>query len=117
MELLASGPADLVLALGGGAVLRERARIALQKTVRIYLFASPEALRKRLRQAGEARPSLTGADPVLEVESVLAQRDPVYRAASDAALDTSASTPSESVEALAALVVGLLSLEQERRAS
>lgn len=113
-EILASGPRDLVIALGGGAVLRERSRVALARTVRIYLFAAPDVLRQRLRHAGVARPSLTGADPLLEIEAVLAQREPIYRAASDGQLDTSASTFSNSVEGLTALVQGLLSLEQER---
>lgn len=113
-EILASGPRDLVIALGGGAVLRERSRFALARTVRIYLFAAPDVLRQRLQHAGVARPSLTGADPLLEIDAVLAQREPIYRAASDGQLDTSASTFSNSVEGLTALVQGLLSLEQER---
>jgi len=115
-EILASGPRDLVIALGGGAVLRERSRIALARTVRIYLFAAPDVLRQRLRHAGVARPSLTGADPLLEIESVLAQREPIYRAESDSQLDTSAMTLAAALDTLVSVSERVSLIESTRLA-
>jgi shikimate kinase len=75
-----------VIALGGGtptapgaAELLRRERDSGRCEV-IYLSASARTLRERLRDADNSnRPSLTGADPLAEIEMVLAQRDPLYR--------------------------------------
>ena len=86
----------VVLALGGGtptapgaeAMLRDaqaRGRAAL-----VYLRCDPDVLRSRLRAAGGAgvnRPSLTGGDPLDEIERVHAARDPLYRALADVVLE------------------------------
>jgi shikimate kinase len=45
----------------------------------IYLRAEASTLRTRLAATNLAmRPSLTGADPLIEIEVVLARRDPLY---------------------------------------
>ncbi|MFG0329401.1 MAG: shikimate kinase [Phycisphaerales bacterium] len=82
----AAGDEDpLVLALGGGAPLvpaigaRMRAEAASGRMVIVYLECRPETLRSRLRGGTEDRPSLTGADPLDEIEAVLARREPAYR--------------------------------------
>lgn len=80
-RVLAAG----VVALGGGtpthppceAELRVR---AARGDVLIYLRASVETLRSRLRATNVAtRPSLTGADPIAEVQTLWDRRDPLYR--------------------------------------
>jgi shikimate kinase len=57
----------------------------------IWLYAEPAILSQRLRQdqsSSDFRPSLTGADPVAEMARVLAEREPLYRAAAHLVLDT-----------------------------
>jgi shikimate kinase len=84
---------DVVISVGGGAVLREENREALKASGHkiIYLKCEPEELFRRI-QADEAtslmRPSLTGLGGSLEeVEQMLAQREPIYRSVMTAELD------------------------------
>ena len=81
-----------VLAPGGGVVLDpDNVEILRAHGLLIWLTADPAALGRRLRQdqgTREFRPSLTGADPVAEIEQVLAEREPLYRAAAHFVVDT-----------------------------
>jgi shikimate kinase len=81
-----------VLAPGGGVVLDpENVQVLRDHGLVIWLTASPAALGRRLlgdQGSGEFRPSLTGADPVAEIEQVLAARQPLYRAAAHLTIDT-----------------------------
>lgn len=81
-----------VLAPGGGVILDpENVQILRQHGLIIWLTAEPATLGQRLRQdlaRQESRPSLTGADPVAEMERVLAEREPLYRAAAHLVFDT-----------------------------
>lgn len=78
----------VVLATGGGAILREDNRKALRKngTV-VYLRASVEALLERT-QASKHRPLLETSDRRAALESLMAARDPLYRAEADIIVDT-----------------------------
>lgn len=73
----------IVLATGGGAVLREenRRRLAARGTV-IYLHAAPEILLERTR-SDKNRPLLQVADPLAKLRALYHARDPLYRAAAD----------------------------------
>jgi shikimate kinase len=81
-----------VLAPGGGVVLdQENVQILRENGLIIWLTADFATLSHRLQQdlgSQEFRPSLTGADPVAEMERVLAEREPLYRAAAHLVLDT-----------------------------
>lgn len=75
-----------VIALGGGTPTAPGAADLLRKerdalSVRlIYLHASADDLRERLGAADLTnRPTLTGANPLAEIDVVLARRDPLYR--------------------------------------
>jgi len=58
---------------------------------------------------GEAqRPSLTGSGSLMEVEEVLAERVPVYRAVADVVIDTAGKPPGK----IAAEIAGKLGAEQ-----
>lgn len=69
----------LVLATGGGIVLREGNRQALQtaSTV-IYLRSTPEELFRRLRHDTH-RPLLQVGDPLRKLRELSHERDPLYR--------------------------------------
>ena len=86
-ELTADG-SSLVLATGGGAVLRpvNRQRLRERGTV-IYLRASPEQLSKRL-QHDTKRPLLQVADPLKRLRELYSERDPLYRECAHFVIDT-----------------------------
>lgn len=91
-----------VIALGGGTPTAPGAAEILRNQrdagrIRIiYLSAPAETLRARLAGANNAdRPSLTGADPLVEVEAVLARRDPLYRELADDVVETEGRRPEE----------------------
>ena len=72
-----------VIALGGGAVLREATRELLQRSgVVVWLTAPAETLAARITAdaaSADRRPSLTGLPPREEVRRLLAEREPLYR--------------------------------------
>ncbi|MBL8371450.1 MAG: shikimate kinase [Burkholderiaceae bacterium] len=79
---------DIVLATGGGAVLREKNRLNLRdRTTVVYLRATPEALFRRLRH-DTSRPLLQVADPLARLRDLYSQRDPLYRQTAHFTLET-----------------------------
>ena len=74
---------DIVLATGGGAVLRpaSRERLKANGTV-IYLYANPETLWHRVCNSRH-RPMLQAADPRQRLFDLYEQRDPLYREVAD----------------------------------
>lgn len=83
-----------VLALGGGTPTAPGAAEALRRARQagaslVYLRAQPTVLRSRLEGSGLAhRPSLTGADPLDEIEEVFQARDPLYLGLADRVVET-----------------------------
>jgi shikimate kinase len=79
---------QVVLATGGGAVLRESNRQSLRKagTV-IYLRSSPEELFKRLRH-DQQRPLLQVDDPLGKLRELYRVRDPLYRRTAHYVIET-----------------------------
>ena len=78
IEQLASQP-GIVLATGGGAVLRPSNRDALHSHTHVfYLRATPEDLHRRLRNDTH-RPLLQVADPLRRLRELYRERDPLYR--------------------------------------
>ena len=77
-----------VLATGGGAVLRSNNRTALhERTISLYLRASPEDLIRRLRHDTQ-RPLLQVADPARKLREMFATRDPLYRQTAHFVIET-----------------------------
>jgi shikimate kinase len=102
--LTREGP--LVLATGGGAVLREANRRALrQRTTVIYLRATPEELLRRLRHDTQ-RPLLQTDDPQARLRQLWRERDPLYRRTAHYVFDTGR----PSVAALAQMILAQLEL-------
>jgi len=92
--------APCVLALGGGTPTAPGAESALRDAqarrdlLLCYLACHPATLRARLEAAGGAganRPSLTGDDPLDEIERVHTARDGAYRALADVVVEEPAS--------------------------
>ena len=88
-----------VLALGGGAVLREENRELLATCSQvIWLWASAQAIDQRISSdpttAGR-RPNLTNRGGLHEIEQLLAEREPIYRACATLEVDTEDKDPAE----------------------
>lgn len=94
---------DIVLATGGGVVLSEHNRrlLAEHGTV-IYLRAAPHDLWQRTRH-DKNRPLLQTDDPLMKLQELFAQRDPLYREIADVIVDTGSQS------------VGLLAHKLEQR--
>ncbi len=82
-----AGKKRLVVATGGGSILHTEAwqRLRRHGTV-VWLQASRETILARLekdRKTARQRPPLTGMERAAEVDALLAERIPLYRAGSD----------------------------------
>ncbi len=81
---------NTVIACGGGIVLNQinidRLR---QKSMIVYLTASPAVILKRVLSDGEERPLLKVANPTLAIRELLGYRKPFYERAADIKIDTS----------------------------
>lgn len=79
---------DIVLATGGGAVLREENRKRLkERGVVIYLYASLDQLYERTSR-DRNRPLLQTEDPRGKLEQLITERDPLYREVADMVVHT-----------------------------
>jgi shikimate kinase len=100
IDELSSG-GGVVLATGGGAVLRQTNRDALHARCQVfYLRASPEDLFRRLRR-DTTRPLLQVADPLRRLREMFRERDPLYRRTAHFVVET----PRPSVPALINMVL------------
>lgn len=86
----------LILACGGGTVLRAENRALLrERCVRVWLRVSREEILTRLgRPEAPRRPMLEGRDASALVEALLREREPFYREC-DLAVETDRRTPAE----------------------
>jgi shikimate kinase len=96
------GRERLVIATGGGAVLRPVNRDLLKSAGFVaWLTAPPETIWARLRAdstTSQRRPNLTPTGGVDEVRALVAAREPLYRAVAHFTADTDGPSP-ESVAA------------------
>jgi len=102
--------ARIIVATGGGVVLRESNRRRLRGAGKVvWLTADVATICRRLAEdssTAERRPALTGAAGAFapaEVEELLRQREPFYRECADVVLDTTHRSPED-------IVCGLLDL-------
>jgi shikimate kinase len=102
--------AEHVVALGGGAVLREENRKALSAGGHkiVYLRCDAEELHRRIHsdpQTAATRPALTGlGGGIGEIERLLAEREPIYRGCMTAELDVTNLTLEEATVYIARLL-------------
>jgi shikimate kinase len=91
----------LVLATGGGVVMDPyNVKNLRSHGVIIYLEADAIVLHQRLQNdqvAGIERPSLSGEDPLKEIDAMLKVRTPLYTAASDFVIQTAKQSPEQIV--------------------
>ena len=79
---------NLVVATGGGAVLRPENRAALKEGgIVVYLHATPHLLFERTR-LDHNRPLLQVADPMKKIEDLFAERDPLYCEVADITINS-----------------------------
>lgn len=84
----ADGTRGLVLATGGGALLRPINRQRLhERTTVVYLRSTPEELYRRLRHDTQ-RPLLQVADPQAKLRELYEQRHPLYEETAHYCVDT-----------------------------
>lgn len=89
-----SGRQNVIVATGGGIILREENRKVMRKTGEvIYLRAPFKILWKRLKGC-QTRPILQTADPKATLTELIEERDPLYSAEADTIveIDTDSST-------------------------
>ena len=91
----------LVLATGGGPLLRETTRVRLkQQAYTIWLQADVPTLLTRIRPDGK-RPLLAGKDLAQTLHDLLTIREPIYAAAADLNINTNG----QSLEAVVGIIV------------
>lgn len=96
----------MVLATGGGAVLRPSNRNALRSRCHVfYLRASAEELARRLRHDTQ-RPLLQVSDPLARLRELYRERDPLYRRTAHYVVEA----PRPSVASLTGMVLMQLEL-------
>jgi shikimate kinase len=79
---------DIVLATGGGAVLKpENRKVLSEHGTVVYLRASPHELWQRTRH-DRNRPLLQTGNPLGKLTELYGQRDPLYREIADIIVDT-----------------------------
>ncbi len=97
---------DLVLATGGGVVLRPANRDALHGRCTVfYLRSTAEELARRMRHDTQ-RPLLQGGDKLRKLRELFRERDPLYRRTAHYVVET----PRPSVPALLNMVLMQLEL-------
>jgi shikimate kinase len=99
---------DIVLATGGGAVLREPNRKALRENgLVLYLHASVPVLWERTK-CSRHRPLLRTGDPLKTLEQLYRVRDPIYRETAHRVVDADHARVSRLVAVVGELSRGAL---------
>ena len=98
-ELLGGGP--VVLATGGGAVLKPENRQLIRENAQLvaYISADPKVLFDRTRH-DRTRPLLQVADPLKRLRELHSERDPLYREVANMVVDGNRSNAKQIVELL-----------------
>ena len=95
---------NLVIATGGGVVIdRENVRNLKKNGWVVWLDTGIPVIRERMKKAqksGESRPTLSGVDPLEEIDGILHERMPVYELTSDYRVDTDRQNPEEVGQAI-----------------
>lgn len=80
----------IVLATGGGAVLREENRRCLTERGRVVLLAVEVSEQLRRVAGDKRRPLLNTTDPEARLKAIMTEREPIYRSVADVVIKTDA---------------------------
>ncbi|GAB4100138.1 shikimate kinase [Sinomonas halotolerans] len=105
-----AGPAGLVLALGGGAVLREETRVRLSGAHRVYLTASWEDVAPRLAGCSD-RPLLQG-DAEARWKALMETRGPVFESLATLRVPTGGPTAAAVAASIAEAIAAPCRIDQ-----
>jgi len=95
----------ILLATGGGVVMRPENRVALGgRGIVVYLYTS---LEQQVARTGNDRhrPLLQGVDPVQTLQDLMAVRDPLYREIADYVVETDGLTARSVAQKLGAMLL------------
>ena len=97
---------NAVVATGGGVVQDpENMKRLKQDAFTVWLQVDPDTVMARTR-GGQGRPLLQEPDPRQRILELMAQRESLYRAHADLAVDTAASSPEEVVGRIVEALAG-----------
>ncbi|MDR3109178.1 MAG: shikimate kinase [Planctomycetaceae bacterium] len=98
----------LVIASGGGAILRENTRALMRKRGEvIWLTADPKTILARIqtdKTTSTRRPDLTNLTQLEEIKTILTARTPLYQNTAHVIIDTESITRAKLVEEIIALL-------------
>lgn len=91
---------EVVVSLGGGAILREQNRNCINKRCSpvVWLQASVETIEARIHAdslSASQRPNLTKQGGILEIQQILKERTPLYASTATICFDTELQSPAE----------------------
>lgn len=88
LQEIGARPGRFIIATGGGVIGRRRNRqLVRQLGYVVWLQVSRETIIERTRRSRD-RPLLETDDPVAKIDTLLAEREPLYREVADLELDT-----------------------------
>ncbi len=96
----------VILALGGGAILRERNRLAIRRGLVVWLQADPQTIWQRTTAdpaTTQRRPNLTTGG-IQEIEELLTARTSLYQECADHSVQTVGQTPDQIADQIVCLL-------------
>ncbi len=99
---------QLIIATGGGVILRPENRALLRRGLVVWLRAPAAILWERLQADAttvERRPALSGGG-LAEIEELLAARAPLYHGCAEFVVDTAEQTPEQVADQISAWIRG-----------
>ncbi len=96
----------VIISAGGGVVTRpENVQILRSFAYLVLLTASKEEIFRRIMLEGkEKRPLLAKPDPMGEIEKLLAKREPLYKDAANAQVDTTGKNPRKIISEILVII-------------
>ena len=99
---------QVVVALGGGAVLREQNRDVIHASGKtVWLQADVTTIYQRISAdaaTSSQRPNLSAAGGIEEIQQLLTERTPIYRGCADFKLDTTDKSPRQIANEIVSLL-------------